>query len=173
MKTSHSIALALTLIVSSNNTFLQAQSQEKVYSALMISFAKGILWPKAMEQQDFIIGVLEYPPLVAELLTSANNTKINSRQMRIREFTHVSDVEKCHILFIPAYKARQLTAVLEKIGSTPTLVITNKNDLVKKGSDINFVLIGGKLRYEINTQSIEKRGMKISVNVKSLGIAVE
>jgi ABC-2 type transport system ATP-binding protein len=35
------------------------------------------------------------------------------------------------------------------------------------------ILINGKLKYEINCKAIEKRGMKISSNVKNMGIVLE
>lgn len=149
-----------------------AQSQEKVYSALMLNFAKGIQWP-AGDAGNFVIGILEYPPLAAELNTVASSVRINARKIQVKEFSHADEIAKCHILFIPAYKAKQLTAVLSKIGADPTLIITNKMDLAKKGSGVNFVLVDGKLKYEINPKSIEKRGMKISSGVKNMGIIIE
>ena len=83
------------------------------------------------------------------------------------------DIGGCHILFIPAYKARALPAVLNKIGVQPTLIITNKLDYARKGSGVNFLLVEGKLKYEINCNAIERRGMRISANVKRMGIMVE
>jgi hypothetical protein len=138
----------------------------------MINFAKSIQWPEDTGK-DFVIGVLEYPPLVAELNSSVNTIKVNSKKIQVREFQHADEIGKCHILFVPAYKARQFPAVLDRLSTSPTLIITNKADLGRKGSGVNFVLVDGKLKYEINTRSIEKRGMKISASVKSMGIVVE
>lgn len=148
------------------------QSQEKIYSALMINFARGIQWP-AGNAGDFVIGVLEYPPLASELMAFSNTIKINTRKIQVKEYSHADDLGQCHILFIPAYKARQIHNILNKLANKPTLIITNKTNLAKLGSGVNFVLVDGKLRYEINTKSIESRGMKISNSLKNMGIIVE
>lgn len=162
--------LAVTTLAEYN---AQAQSQEKVYSTLILSFLKGVQWPATASNENFIVGVLEYPPLAAELNTTSASTKIGSKTIKVKEFTNADEVGGCHILFIPAYKAKLLSTVLAKIGSGPTLIITNKIDMTKKGSNVNFVLVDGKLRYEMNTASIEKRGMKISANLKGMGILVQ
>jgi hypothetical protein len=151
----------------------RAQSQEKIYSALMLNFARGIQWPDAKTPANFIMGVLEYPPLAAELSAATSAVKIGNRKIEVREFVRPEEIGPCHILFIPAYKARTLPDVLSKLAMRPTLIITNKMDYAKKGSGVNFVLIEGRLRYEINCRSIEERGMKISTNVKGMGIIVE
>jgi len=168
--------IVLTCFVGIITGFLpvdHAQSQEKVYTLLMLNFARGIQWPDASQNDNFVIGVFEYPPLASELNNAASTTKIGNRKIVVKEFTRADDIQDCHILFVPAYKARSLDAVLNKVGSDPTLIVTNKSDLAKKGSGVNFILVEGKLRYEINCKSIEKRGMKISANVKGMGIVVE
>lgn len=152
---------------------VRSQSQEKIYSALMVNFARGIQWPDAATSGNFVIGVFEYPPLAAELNATTASVKIGNRNILVKEFGRPEEIGGCHMLFIPAYKAKTLPDVLDKIGTRSTLIITNKMDYARKGSGVNFLLIDGKLRYEINCRSIESRGMKISANVKRMGIIVE
>jgi hypothetical protein len=151
---------------------VQAQSQEKVYSHLILNLSRGILWPSAASSGNFVIGVLEYGPLASELATAVGVLKIGSRKVEIKELASVDDVKECNVLFIPAYKAKALTGVLTRLGTYPTLIITNKMDMAKKGSGVNFLLVDGKLKYEINCKSIEERGMKISASIKGMGIVV-
>jgi hypothetical protein len=150
-----------------------AQSQEKIYSALILNFARGIQWPISKSTEDFVVGVLGYEPLADELLTQVDKLKVGNKKIVVREFVSPEEVKDCQILFIPAYKGRLLQPVLDKIGRQPVLLITNKTDSALKGSGVNLVLVDGKLRYEINCRSIEKRGMKISANVKGMGIIVD
>lgn len=166
------VIVFVTLVCAALSEPTFAQSQEKAYALLMMNFIKGIQWPANSANGKFVIGVLEYPPLAAELNAAIKSGKI-SRPVQVREFESVDDVTQCHMLFIPAYKARQLASLTGKLGTAPTLLVTNKMDLAKKGSHINFVIIEGKLRYEINCKSIEQRGMKVASNIKGLGIIVE
>ncbi|HEY0742096.1 MAG TPA: YfiR family protein [Chryseosolibacter sp.] len=150
-----------------------AQSQEKIYSVMMLNFAKGMQWPAASQAGSFIIGVLEYPPLASELGALSSNIKLGSRKIEIKEFDAPERVSGCHMLFIPAYKTKKLPDVAARLGTNATLIVTNKMDYAKKGAGINFVLVDGKTRFEINTKAIAKSGIKVSSGIKGLGILVE
>jgi hypothetical protein len=53
------------------------------------------------------------------------------------------------------------------------LIVSNKADVARKGGGISFILINGKLSYEINVKAIEKRGMKVSSALKSSATIVQ
>jgi hypothetical protein len=110
----------------------ESQSQEKVYSVMMMNFAKGTQWPAANSKGNFVIGVVEYPPLAAELLKISANLKLGNRKIEIREFEMLDKIGQCHMLFLPAYKARRLPDVIARLHNDPILLITNKLDYAKK-----------------------------------------
>jgi hypothetical protein len=153
--------------------FAKAQSQEKMYSTVMLNFAKGIEWPQNKDSESFVIGVYEYPPLATELRSLGGALKAGSKKIEVRDLTGPEQASLCNILFVPAYKVKLLPSILKTVGDAPTLIITNKFDMAKKGSGVNFLLVNGKLQYEINCKSIEGRGMKIPASIKGLGIIVE
>lgn len=148
-----------------------AQSQEKIYSVYMVNFVKGIQWPGT--EAKFVIGILAYPPLAAELNQALSTAKIKNHTIEIREYNSVEEIQRCQMIFIPSFKARSFDKLITKVGATPTLIVSNKMDMAKKGAGINFTLVNGKSTYEINCKTIEKRGMKISTTVKGMGIVVE
>lgn len=137
----------------------------------MVNFVKGIQWPGT--ESKFVIGILAYPPLAAELNQAFSTAKIKNHTIEIREYTSVEEIETCQMIFIPAFKSRSFDKLIEKVGATPTLIVSNKLDMAKKGAGINFTLVDGKPKYEINCRTIEKRGMKISTTVKGMGIIIE
>jgi hypothetical protein len=151
---------------------LPAQSQERIYSLMLLNFAKTINWPSPGENK-FVIGILEYPPLVTELKAACQNSANSGRTFEIREVTDPQRASGCHILFLPAYKAKALPLIIEQIPTAPTLIVSNKADVARKGGGISFILINGKLSYEINVKAIEKRGMKVSSALKSSATIVQ
>jgi hypothetical protein len=167
------LAVALFTLSSLLPNALFAQSQEKVYSLMILNFAKTINWPTTGTEGKFIIGVLEYPPLAAELRATAQTSRINGKMIEIRELTSPEESRGCQILFLPAYKAKWLPRIIESIPVQPTLIVSNKSDVARNGGGINFTLVNGKLNYEINCKAIEKRGMKISTVLKSNGIIIQ
>jgi hypothetical protein len=165
------VLITFTIVASAFIQSTTAQSQEKIYSVYMVNFVKGIQWPGP--ESKFVIGIVAYPPLAAELTQAFSTAKIKNHTVEIREYTSVEEIEKCHMIFIPAFKARSFDKLIAKVGAAPTLIVSNKMDMAKKGAGINFTLVDGKPKYEINCKTIEKRGMKISTNIKNMGIAVE
>lgn len=156
-----------------NAGLLNAQSQEKIYTSMILNFARGIQWPSFIADDKFVIGVFEYPPLANELNIATEVAKISGKKVEVREFAYAEDVTDCHVIFIPAYKAKQVPKVLASLGKKPTLIVTNKPQLAKTTGGINLVLVNGKLQYEINCKSLEEKGMKISSALKSMGIIIQ
>lgn len=144
-----------------------AQSQEKIYSLFLMNFAKGIDWSSA-SKDHFTIDVLAYPPLEAELVDLCSKTKINGKRIEVRLINDLSE-SKGQILFLPAFKAKLLPKALER----RLLVVSNSPGIARKGGALNFVLLNGKLTYEINVRSIEDHGLKVSTALKSAGTVVE
>ena len=165
-------AISLSILLCSLTTPSVGQSQEKAYSIFMLNFARGIQWPES-SNKSFVIGVLGYPPLVTELSQVFTSTKLNNKKIEIQEYHSADEIGECQMLFIPAFKTRSFENVLAKVNSKPTLIVTNKADMAKKGAGINFVFVEGKLKYEINCKTIEKRGMKVPASIKGLGILIE
>jgi hypothetical protein len=52
------------------------------------------------------------------------------------------------------------------------LIVTNKKGLASAGSPINLAMVDGKQRYEINTESLKKTGLKAKPVLFKLGTVV-
>ncbi len=140
---------------------------------MLLNFARGIQWPDTKTSEKFVVGVLEYPPLFNEMKTLTVDLKIGDKVIEILDLQNTNQVPYCHIIFVPAYKGKVLQAIVANYPTTPLLIVTNKFDQARKGSGINFTLVDGKLKYEINSKAIERRRLKVSANVKGLGIPVD
>lgn len=172
MKNKRSLFPILVVIILTADPFsVQAQSQEKIYSLMLLNFAKGIHWPTSPSEY-FVVGVLAYPPLIPELRSTTANSKIHGKKIKVIEIFELEDSKDCHIVFLPAYKAKLLPEVLEKIVAHPTLIVSNKTDLVRKGSGIDLVLRDGKLTFDINCKAIEGRGLKVGSGLRATGTIV-
>lgn len=144
---------------------------EKVLSVFIYNFAINGQWPT--NESEFTIGVLEQPALARELTAVSAEKTVGSQKIKVVQFSNSSKVQNCNILFIPAARSNSLNDISGKLGDSPMLIVTEKHGLAKSGSGINFVVVDGKLRFEVNNSAIEKRGIKLSNKIKSLGIAVD
>jgi len=76
------------------------------------------------------------------------------------------------MLFIPAERSKTLEEIKTKLNNASTLLITENAGLGKKGSNINFVVVDGKLRFELNRAATEKANLKIANDLTKLAILI-
>jgi hypothetical protein len=175
LRTIYKLTIIL-LAASTQISFVSATNQlkDKVYAVFIMNFARNIEWPKEKSTGDFVIGVVNYPAVASQLKNVALQSKnVRNQPITIKEFNSASEAGFCHILFIPESESTSFPAVLSKFQNAPTLFITEKEGLAKKGSGINFLMVDGKLKFELNNNSLEKRGLKPSEDLQRFGILVQ
>ena len=168
MKKLNQFLLIFILLISIN-----AKAQDyKFHSVFIYNFTKYIQWPSAYQNGDFVIGVLGKSEITENLQKMAEIKTVGSQKIAVSQFNNVPEISKCHILFIPSSNSNELENVLAKIGNQPTLIITERPGLGKKGSGINFVLQSGKWKFELNKSAIESSELKVSGELAKLAILI-
>ncbi len=154
----------------------QAKAQAGDYRVQTIyiwNFTKYIQWPASYQEGDFVIGVLGNSPIIPQLRGLANSKKaVGNQRMVIKQYKTPANVDKCQILFIPNAESKYLSEVKENLKGSATLVVTEKNGLALQGSIINFILMGGKWRFELNLSEVDKAGLKVSNQLTRVAVVV-
>lgn len=144
----------------------------KMHSVFIYSFTRYVQWPDAYTQGEFEILVLGESPILEELKAMAQAKKVGDRPIKITKIKETSEIRKCNILFVPATKSAQIAEVMEKVNTQSILVISEEPGLAQKGSDINFIIKDGKLAFELNQASVNKQGLKVSIELTRLAILI-
>ena len=165
------IVLVLSLLTSSVLSF--AQSHDKVYAVFVMNFAKYIMWPANRTSGEFVIGVLGNSSIMEELKAAAAVKTIGSQKITVKDCKTSKDVDGCHLIFVAESKSSLVAEVITRLSAEPTLVVTEKEGLAKKGGGISFAESSGKMRFEINKTAIEKKGLSVSSALSNLGVVVE
>lgn len=151
-----------------------ASAQKEKFKALFIyNFTKNVEWPAQVKTHQFIIGVIGSSEMAAELQTIAQTQKVGAMPIKVVSCSSPSDLEYCHLVYLPSNKASQLPDLLAKLSGKETLVISDGKNLATKGSCISFIQDGEKLKFEICRRNIEKQGLKSSSALANLGIAID
>jgi hypothetical protein len=166
-------AVFICLLFSASVETTFAQGVDKVYSVFILNFARTVQWPAEKGTGDFIIGVLNSPKVAEELRTVAATKSVGTQKIKVKEYTNADQVEACHILLLPSLKASVFASLIGKLINAPTLIITDTEGLATKGGGINFLSVDNKMKFELNSEAIEKRGLKVPSSLKSLGIPVQ
>ena len=85
----------------------------------------------------------------------------------------IEDLKDCQMIFVCRSEEGHVIEILSQLGSKPILTVSEVESFARNGGDIDFYLSGGKVRFEINPQSAQRCGLKISSQLLSLGRIVQ
>lgn len=164
-----SLVMCLTLLVSMN---LLAQDRDYTYKTIFIyNFIKYIEWPA--NKQSFKIGILNGTPEVMSAFEKMVEKKSGEGSGIVLEnYRSPASAGDCQILFIPHNESNNLSEVSAKLAGKPTLIVTEADGLIKKGSGINFIVVDGKLRFELNRTNLKDADLKVATSLLGLAILV-
>lgn len=151
-------------------------SEYQVKAAFIYNFTKFIEWPGGAftgESSPFVIGVVGKDPFGAELEKPLDGKTMNGRAFVIKRFKQVSDMQTCHILFVCGSEKDRLPKVMERVVKANTLVVGDMPQFVQRGGMVNFFVEDKRVRFEINPDSTERAGLKISAKMMSLAKVVK
>jgi hypothetical protein len=137
-------------------------------------FTRFIEWPRGTTTTGpFVIGVLGSDPFRGYLEKMAATHKIKGRQVEIRRFRDVAEVDGCQIVYVSASERDRLRAVLARTESRPILTIGDTNGYGAAGVLVNFYTAGDTVRFEMNELAIERSGLHVSAKLLKLARLVE
>ena len=117
---------------------LASFGQEDKYKAVfMYNFTKHFEWPVSYRTGNFVIGILGNPIIIGELEAVTAGKKAGNQPIVIEKYKDASEIGKCHILFLPSNKSKEIQLVTEKIGTNPILLVTEKDGSDNKQNDCN------------------------------------
>lgn len=174
MKFTFKIFIIVFFVLIGFNSF-NANAQRpmhEIHSMLIFNFIKYIEWPDDTKSGDFIIAVYGDDDVYDQLSKLYGQRQVKGQNAEIVNISDVSDIKNANIIYISSNKSRDFDTILEKYDTKPTLIITDKSGLGKKGSSINFREVGGKLKFEINQATFDNSNLKVSSQLVNMGITI-
>ncbi len=146
---------------------------EKYKSVFTLNFIRYIGWAEEAKQGDFVIGVLKSPGVADWLNKQSLGKKFGNQDVVIKEFKSVDELVDCQVLYVgSSYNffryAEQIKSVLGKY----SLLITESEGAIKKGSVINFVVRDDILKFEVSEANAQSTGLSISSKLSNMGAAI-
>lgn len=150
-----------------------ANAQIGKFETLYIyNFTKMIEWPANKKSGDFVIGIVGKGDINEHAAAMLNGKTVGTQTIVVKEFSSVSGVNDCHILFLTDSKLGEFATALTKASAVNALLITDKDGYGRRGAAINFLMIGGKLNFEINKGTMNAAKLKSSSKLEELGKVV-
>jgi hypothetical protein len=137
-------------------------------------FTHFIDWPgRAAEDEPFVICVYGRDPLTDSLRELVRTQRVQERPARL---TEISDPERClgcQVLYVAGGAAAELPEILAETARRPILTIGDRAGFARRGVLINFFREDEYMRFEVNTEAVEKSGLRFGSQLLRLATLVE
>ena len=167
----------LALGLSPGFAFAQSEvSQEyQVKAAFLYNFAKFVDWPSAAFANDnapITVCVYGKDPFGATLDDTVRSKTIGARGFAVRRPKSPKDMAGCQIAFLAGSAGDQLKDFLAVLDSSSVLSVGEDPHFAEQGGHVQFVMEGGRIRFLINVDSVNRAGFKMSSKLLALAKVV-
>jgi hypothetical protein len=157
----------------------RAEDQARIvrFKAVFVyKFFDYVEWPESESESEsagaFTIGILGESLLEEPLRQISERRSAGGRKIEIEVYRSIEALRKCHVLFISAAHSREIEEILQRLGDRSVLTISDAVGVADRGVGINFVVVEGKLKFEVNRQALKRAGLRASAQLLKLAILV-
>lgn len=166
------VSLSLPLIAQARQ---DANAEYKLKAAYLYNFLQFTEWPPSAFQKEsspLIIGVFGRDPFGRSLEQIVQGESVNGREISIVRIESVSDIRRCHVLFIPRTEQGQVDSILSALHNASVLTVSEVEGFTDRGGAISFFIREKKLRFEINPDVVKKADLRVSSRLLRLAKVV-
>lgn len=176
--TAASALLGVLLLTLLATTAVRAQTDPaeevrlaKFKAVFVYNFIDYVKWPVFRQTGPFVIGVVGPSHALPFLEQIAHKRKAGDRDIEVRQRQAGARLDSCHILLLDPSAEDHLGEIQTRLKGKH--VLTVGDGLGGRGLAINFVLVDGKLKFEIDPKALARDGLNMSSQLLKLGILVE
>lgn len=161
-----SVALLLIACAPAGYAQVPATASERtVKAAFVYKFLSYVEWPAdafGAPGAPLVIGVVGADEFAVELTDLVRGRTVNDHPIEVRRVRPSDPLTGLNVLFIGAAEQARLAALARAAATRGVLTISEGEGGLDRGSVINFVLIDGRVRFEVSLEAAERAGIRLS-----------
>ena len=163
------MAVAGACVLVANAAAQEVSLEYQVKAAFLFNFTRFAEWPASALQGSKTLNICSAGtnPFGAVLDTTIAGERVAGRPIEARVVD--ATLAGCHILFVP--RGVQAAMYLKQVGTSPVLTVGETPEFLQQGGVVNFVVIDGRVRFEIDQQAAERHQLKLSSRLLQLAVA--
>jgi len=142
-----------------------------VKTAFLFNFAKFIDWPASSfsgPQSPFTICVLGQDPFGNILDDTLLGKIVGIRPLVIRRLKEKNEARSCQMVFVSPSESAHLSEIFASLQRANVLLVGETTGFAASGGTIEFTLDDNHVRFTINTDSVDRSGLKFSSKLLAL-----
>lgn len=166
------ILLTFAALVFCVSTWAQERATHEIHAAMLFNFIKYVQWPNDAEGGEFVVGVLGEDDVYNTLKSWYDGKPKGNKKYVIKKLGSAGEASSCQVVYLGKSKNKEFDSIKSSVTGKSVLTITDGNGLGQKGSCINFKVIDGKLKFEINQATVNSANLKVSGQLSSMAIMI-
>ena len=150
-------------------------TEDQVKAAYLLNFAKLGEWPsRALPDgpSPLVIGVSGGDDEFLNVLKAAVAGKIvGSHLLVVKSVSSQSELKSSHIVFFRSSERKHIQAAIESLTQTGVLLVGEDQEFLQQGGMINLVLDHGSIRFEVNSDTLDRSEIHFSSKILALAKA--
>ena len=147
----------------------EATQEVAVKAAFLYNFAKFTEWPALASGAPIAICVAGDDGVAAVLVEIVRGQNISGHALEVRVSQDSTTWRVCHLLFIADAEIRRSAIGLGGVAALPVLTVSDGKGFSQEGGIIELYVEGGRMRFAINLDAVERSGLRLSSRL--LGLA--
>ena len=150
-------------------------SEYQVKATYLYNFGRFVKWPETVpggKGDSFSVCLLGQDPFGPILDSTLAGEALDGKPIVLRRITKPQDAADCRILFISSAEEKHLKEILIALDESGVLTVSDMPGFTRRGGMIQFVLEGGRVRFEINLASAENARLVLSSELLKVAAAV-
>ncbi len=161
--------MALFFIIVSAELAVAAEDEYKVKAAMVYNFAKFVEWPvNSFGSDNRITYCIAGKSPLTGVMMKLQGKVVKERTVVIRNIESPADVLGCQLLFIAQSEKARLSSYLQQSNNHNILTVSDLELFAESGGMIGLTEVEKKIRFEINQETAQKQGLKISSHLLNL-----
>jgi hypothetical protein len=142
-------------------------TEPQAKAQLLFNVAAFVEWPPAVIGPTDRIGIcVAGDPDVFAALRPYDGRPIEGRAVSIRALSADEDPAGCHIIFISS--SRDRLALVHRVANRPVITVGDDLEFARQGGALRVFFEQSRLRFEINTSTVERTKLRISSKMLNL-----
>jgi hypothetical protein len=142
----------------------------QVKSAFLYNFTKFIEWPELQltTNGNLSICVVGEPEMYEVMRETIGRKLVNNHELQFKMIDHPGEANACQVLFLSFTDQRRLQDWLGAVSTAAVLTVSDSPGFIRGGGMIQFVIVDGKIRFDINQSAANRLKIKLSSKLLSL-----
>jgi hypothetical protein len=149
----------------------QAAEEYRVKAAFLFNFAKFVEWPPLAFKtagDPITICVAGKDSFGGALDQAVSGKTVQGRPFVVRQLADIQQVGTCQIVFVGSSERKRLAAIFHEIRTSGVLTVGECDNFTAEGGIVNFRIVDGTVRIQINVDAAAEQGLHISSKLLSL-----